>query len=619
MAKKQSEKRWFFSPHAHGELEGLNDPLLVTFDGDYEYYVARETIQNAIDAKNTSSKKPVKVVFEWLSPKVSDIPGLEELEMHFNACNEQTLGDDNPKTKRHFENALKLLKEKKLSILKISDFNTVGLDGDDEGDGRWSRLIKGVGQNKMSGVGGGSFGIGKGAPMVASPIRTVFYTSMDTAGNIAFQGKTKLITHKIGEETLRATGWYGMNNEGWKAVRNTSDIPKLFNRTETGTDIYILGYVPNDEDWKAPLITSIVKNFWMAIHDRDLELVIKDSKSTLEINKSNLYELLSQYGSSNALPYYLAVTSYDVVKEEQLPLIGKCRFYVKKGERFPKKVATMRKAKMIVEEKVFRGPDEWAGVFVCDDDEGNKILRDMEPPQHNKWDATLDKTNGVKVLRSIRDWIRGTLSEMTEQESGSPEEIPGLDQFLPLDDMAEMSGGDTPKEISGRNQKDESPYEVGAVDSQHEEEIESYVQSSNSVNRDSGSAIRKTKGGKGNGSTSTGEHSDDSGDTDTINRIDTTQLKFRIFVPQSSAKNEYCLIIEPQMTQQGALNVIGIGDDNSYPIPLSEAGEWKGKKKYKVSNSFIKDLKLEANKKLMLKLKTKSNLRYALGIESHEG
>jgi len=618
MAKKQSEKRWYFPSNEHGGFEGLNHPLLVTFDGDFESYIPRETIQNAIDAKDPKSKKPVKVVFEMLTPKIKDIPGLDELRLHFQACYDQTDGDKNPKTKKYFKNALSILENQKLSILKISDYNTVGLDGGDEDDGRWARLIKDVGLNQKSGVGGGSFGIGKGAPLVASSIRTVFYTSVNTQGGVAFQGKSILITHDYDDNTVRSMGWFGMDGAGWQAVRNESDIPRLFKRTEVGTDVSILGYVPNEEDWKKPLISSIVKNFWMALHDRDLELVIKDAKHSIEINKNNLYELLSQYGAGNALPYYLAVTSYDVMKEEQLPLIGKCRFYVKKGERYPKRVATMRKAKMIVEEKMFRGPDEWAGVFVCDDDEGNNILREMEPPKHDIWDPALDKENGTKVLRTIRDWIRGTLSEMTEQESGSPEEIPGLDQFLPLDDMAEMSGGDTPKEVSGRSQKDESPYEVGAFESQHEEEIESYVQSGSSVSRDSGSTAKKTKSDRGSGSNGTGEHSDDNGDRETVNRIDTTQLKFRIFVPQSSAKNEYCLIIEPQMSQQGALNIIGIGDDNSYPIDLSEATEWKGKKKYKVSNSFVKDLKLEANKKLMLKLKTKSNSRYALGIESYE-
>ena len=52
----------------------------------------------------------------------------------------------------------------------------------------------------------------------------------------------------------------------------------------------------------------------------------------------------------------------------------------------PKRVAMIRKTGMKIFEKPFRSILPFCGVFMCRNDTGNELLREMEPPKHNVWD-----------------------------------------------------------------------------------------------------------------------------------------------------------------------------------------------------------------------------------------
>lgn len=63
-----------------------------------------------------------------------------------------------------------------LNVLRISDFNTKGLEGADTGDYKssWGRLVKCNGASNQNSTAGGSYGIGKSASFLCSDLRTVF-------------------------------------------------------------------------------------------------------------------------------------------------------------------------------------------------------------------------------------------------------------------------------------------------------------------------------------------------------------------------------------------------------------------------------------------------------------
>jgi hypothetical protein len=59
---------WFFPSNNGGQESGFNDAGVETFKGNIDRYLAREAIQNCLDAV-ANHLKPVRVVFELATPQ----------------------------------------------------------------------------------------------------------------------------------------------------------------------------------------------------------------------------------------------------------------------------------------------------------------------------------------------------------------------------------------------------------------------------------------------------------------------------------------------------------------------------------------------------------------------
>ena len=70
---------------------------------------------------------------------------------------------------------------------------------------------------------------------------------------------------------------------------------------------------------------------------------------------------------------------------------------------------------------------------------------------------------------------------------------------------------------------------------------------------------------------------------------------------------------------EGAIRLVAIGDDGSYPIDITWAKDVKTGKVYEIGDSLIKDLVIKTGEKLKLAVKLPSANKYALGIETYEG
>ncbi len=626
MAKKEAAKDslcWHFPDLQHADSEGLNDPLLQYFGGDYNWYIAREVIQNSIDAHDDTNDAPVVVKFEKLSMKTSDIPGLDELKEHLSVCLAQAKAEQNDRAERYYADAVRAASEPKTTVLRASDRNTTGLTGADrDKKGKWHRLVRAVGENQATGVGGGSYGIGKGAPFVASRLRAVYYSTKNEAGETIFQGKARLMSHELKGKEYRGVGSFGV--KGYESVRDAKLIPPEFLREEQGTDINIIAYGAILA-WADELATSVVKNFWMAIYSGLLEVVIVQGLSEIAINRETLRACLEKYSRDEALVYYRSVVEPTRVFEKPLPLLGSCRLFIRIEEKFPRKLAMMRRPKMTVDEWKFPKTlqEPFAGVFLCDNVEGNMILRGLEPPEHDKWDPKLDDGSGKEAVDEIRDWIRGNLMELAEEESGDPEEIPELEKFLPYDEDSDRvsESNKSRSKPSGLTSAEESGMEVGADRDEKLEEVEEFVSKPSSRIRDGGDGPspggQKSKGSSGGNGGGAGND-----DGRGVARINTSAARFRVIYAGTakSGMAEYCLIIEPAADIEGSLGIVAIGDDSAvYPVNLSSVEEWGSKgKELKHSGSFIEELKLKKSKAVRLRVTTKSGSRYALGVENYE-
>lgn len=180
---------WRFPPTNGGAGDGFNDSGIAYFKGLPITSLARETIQNSLDARQ-SDKKAVHVSFELIELGREVEFGREELDRAVMACKESS--DCKGLAESELEAAHQVLAADTIKSLRVSDRNTTGLQPDN-----WRALVKTRGLSIKSEEGaGGSHGIGKAAPFAVTPLRTVFYWTHYKEGGRAvewFQGKEPLI------------------------------------------------------------------------------------------------------------------------------------------------------------------------------------------------------------------------------------------------------------------------------------------------------------------------------------------------------------------------------------------------------------------------------------------
>ncbi len=105
------------------------------------------------------------------------------------------------------------------------------------------------------------------------------------------------------------------------------------------------------------------------------------------------------------------------------------------------KICMTRKTGMVIyyyPPRIIRVP--FAGLFQCDDQKGNQLLKGIEPPCHDDWAVKRVKTPQQKeVLREIKAWITSELKTM----------IPNIDaEIVNEDTVADLLPDDLPGEAS---------------------------------------------------------------------------------------------------------------------------------------------------------------------------
>lgn len=451
---------WHFGPGG-SEDKGPKDSIELLFKGNKYYSIARESIQNSLDAI-ADKKRPVRVEFSLFEIGQDEIPNFFSIGKQIAKCLEYYSMD--PYAQKVFKNAMAVIKGQSIKCLKVSDYNTIGLEY--EGNkGPFYAFMQAVGVNLKSNVGsGGSFGFGKGAYYAASAIKSVLVSSIYGNNRYIFQGKARLTTHLDTKGKKKDyVGIYGLNSG--EPVTKKADIPKKLIRKEKGTDIIIMGF-HEESEWKDSLIKSVLNNFWLSLAEGNLVIKVENE----EINKKNIEEVIQRYYSEtdfdgsvndpeswNPYPYYMA---YKRNGDENfksfsaaLPTIGNVRLYMMLKEGLPNRTVYMRAPKMTVFKKTDNRGYGYAGVFVCDNDKGNPILKEMENPQHNEWRKTnyLDNENerphpdAVQADWELRNFMADCLKQLMTSETEVAQKVIGLDRYLniPEDLLPEKEGGDS--------------------------------------------------------------------------------------------------------------------------------------------------------------------------------
>lgn len=461
-----SKYTWRF-PKLDGGLEqGVNNGGIATFKGSKLYdNLAREICQNSLDAK-ADGKETVVVKFNSLKLKKSDYPSLNDLSAIFDDCREYWKERMEPKLERFLSEADKTIKADSIDFLAISDYNTTGLSGAKAKKmekSKWRALTHSDGVTDKSNGSGGSYGIGKNAPFACSSLRTVFYNSYSLDDGIkAFQGVARLITHlDKGQETI-GVGFY-QNAEDMCPIfaEDSCKIRDVFNRDEPGTDVIIAGFnsLPT---WKEDIEKAVISNFFVAITNKTLEVHIDD----IELNALSIKDRIKYYADiekkindkekriTTILEFYQTITEPDFVEKGKILEDDDVYLYIKKNDEFSKTIAEMRSIGMVVRLRKNNVFTRYAAVMVVQPGKLNNILKEIEPPTHDKWDAGLIEDDPKKAKeaqdarRRLIAWVNNQIVEKCRGEEQEEIDLEGMSAFLPYDEDDKILGADSENDIS---------------------------------------------------------------------------------------------------------------------------------------------------------------------------
>lgn len=460
---------WRFGNTGYQDEDALDTGDVETFKKDPIASLARETCQNSLDAR--AGEEPVIIEFKVFDINKNDVNniGIQELEERICACYE--FEKDDPKENAILKAMKEYIAQDKIKILRISDFNTKGLEGIEDGTKRGTdfyNLTKGSGVSGKSGTSGGSKGIGKFASFVVSKTNTVYYSSKTKNGS-GFIGITKLRSIPINpddpDDTLLSTGKgsYG-NTKKSLPIEGELKLDPSFSREENqyGTDIFLLGFDDID-DWKRDILIKVLESFMVAIYRGNLVVAVDDIviDSNPESIRSIIYK--EDFDKNRKLTgkkiraQFELLEKGDAVKNDTLIINGsEVEIYIKsytsqnENESINRCIA-VRSPYMMIDEIGNKLGIPYSAMCIIGDNELNRRLREIENPQHTSWE--INRLNHDKNRKAETKAIKNQFIEAVEKyirESlisgeGKPIDLEGASDFLP--DYEESGTGDISSQI----------------------------------------------------------------------------------------------------------------------------------------------------------------------------
>lgn len=438
--------KWSFPSNNGGDVNGIGNSGVETFQGAPLKSLAREICQNSLDASN--SDKPVEVEF---MPFELDKTSFLDSATLMDAFQRSLEFWDIKKAKDFFSEAIDVMNGAKIPFLRVSDFNTTGLTGSDgEYNTPWCNLTKSSGASDKAGSAGGSFGIGKFAPFACSSFRTVFYSTLDEEGKCAYQGISRITSFRNNNgEITTGVGYYG--DDGNAPVFEQLFLEPGFHRDagQTGTDVYIAGF-RKSPDWKSDIVAAVLDGFLYAVYTGKL-IVHVDDIIIDAAHLSSLCEDYKEFFSENADKYYTILTSTESVDIDFCNM-GLIRLWIAIRPDRPdmhRKVAMVRKTGMkIMDRGGISGNVPFAGLMLIEGEKINDFLRSLENPQHTKWEpdrCARGRQYAQGIIRDLIKFIKETLDKLQPEDDGD-EVDPSVGEYLPdeVDDAA--PAGDQPEE-----------------------------------------------------------------------------------------------------------------------------------------------------------------------------
>lgn len=435
------EKIWRFPGNNYTQDQGIDTPDMETFAQDPIASLAREACQNSIDARIEG--KTAKIQFTTFDIMKKDIPGIDRIEKEIDSCMEYR--QNNKKIYDTLRGMKTQLDTGLIHCIRISDFNTIGLAGVSKtDDSPFFLLTKGTGISDKSGSKGGSKGIGKFASFVASSFNTVFYSTLNLQGEKGYIGICKLCSTRMEntDEKTIGIGYFGSNEKNMPILEDFN-LEKGYKRESSGTDIYILGFRKNST-WKKDLITKILDSFMSAIYFEDLEVEVDG----LIINKRMLNtiidneDLINKRSYNNIKSQYILLNDPDVFRSElEIDDYGKVDIFLKPFSKEKADLATnecvmIRYPYMKIKSLSRISNVPCSAMCIIGDNGLNRILRDIENPQHTNWEINRIDDDDIKnevryIIKTLTDKIVDYVYKKLSSSGVKETDVEGASEFLP--------------------------------------------------------------------------------------------------------------------------------------------------------------------------------------------
>ncbi len=615
--------KWNFPSNNYGEVNGIGQAGIETFKGTPYKSLAREICQNSLDAR-AYADKPVMIEFSDSRLCMEEIPDFQKLKQALELCRDFWKKQKNKKTIDFFEKAVLEASKETVSVLRISDSNTIGLTGSDQDyNTPWQNLVKASGVSDKGENSGGSFGIGKSAAYACSVFRTVFYATKDENGLEASQGVARLVSFipEISDSDQDADcittgiGYCGEPHRN-RAVSECISLDHQFKRTEAGTDVYILGFM-NKKGWEYDIVSSVLDDFLIAVFYGTLLVKI----GNVTISKKTLPDIVEKYRDSApmAYNYYQTLVSGEArTIEHHFENLGDIELHVLIQCGLHRRVFMSRSNGMkVFDQKNFPSSIQFAGICILKDSGINSYFREMENPQHSAWEPERHSkpAEAKKYRQALLRFIKETVLSLGRKTAVAEIDAQGVGDFLP-DDITEDAGSNRKEALSDKTKSiDLSLSEAKNIQKGWEtvmkkegsdhiddfgEVLEEEYGDSGSKDYSNGNETGLKQGtnygggdGSGPGKNGDGPNRYDSGMPET-NESEIVRTRYEIhtiavrLILKDASCNRYKLIFIPEKTAgRGYLQIKLSGEQSSFDVNINSAFNCMTSEKMDVSRNKI--------------------------------
>ncbi|MDE0537752.1 MAG: hypothetical protein OXH94_03390 [Rhodospirillales bacterium] len=459
---------WAFQPNLDSSWDGWNDPAIAGFKGRRLESLTREIIQNSLDAA-ADTDGPVQVEFTEQILPADQIPDFEELKATLQKCWKHK-DEEGENAVAELRQAIECSKKAKIPVLSIADYFTNGMPGPCKLGKPFFSYLKARGQSGGEQNRGGSHGIGKAAPLCASDLRTIFVSTRweenEDQERSMIQGRTTLMSHVDDGQTKSGMGFWGQK-QSYDAIDESECEYEWLQRDMVGTTVHVVGWNRITRDWKFYVLGCAAVNFFAAFARNKLVLGIDGD----EIDHTNIAKIMELPNVEEAMRkqrqdhrleeakfFYRCITDDDAIDEEtQLVHLGRSSVKMIVEEDAPRKIAIIRKNMLITDQlstywrRMPARLKDFGGVFECLDNDGEKLLRSMEPPAHDDLSTGNMPLSEIDKGEAALNALGNKLKEISEKHASPEFEEAGQIDFLKEFFSDEADDGDSDQELEDRD------------------------------------------------------------------------------------------------------------------------------------------------------------------------